>query len=285
MIAVSDRRLRLPSQLARLVLFLSLSVLLMMADHRGQYLEGMRAGLNLLLYPVQLAAAVPVRVGAWLMKLWDGGEAVREDYERLRAEQPSQLARLQRLDTLEVENAHLRELLGAAARVADRATVAELLEVSTEPFTRKLVLAKGSHHGLYLGQPLIDANGIMGQVTEVNLITSRATLITDPGHAIPVQSRRNGLRAIVFGTGSQDQLAVRYLTALADIQEGDLLVSSGLGGTFPPGYPVARVSRIVNDPNESFLDIRARPVAQLGHSKEVLLIWPGDKQRPAKARP
>jgi len=276
---VAGRRLGVSSQLARLTLFVVLSLALMVADHRSQYLESIRAGLNVVFYPIQIAAAVPVRIGIRVLEWLRGDRELRVELERLHAEQPLIAARLQRLESLEAENAHLRDLLGAAKRVADRAVVAELLEVSSEPFTRKLVLARGSGDDLYVGQPLIDADGVVGQVTEVNLLTSRATLITDPGHAIPVLNERNGLRAIAFGTGSQDEVSVRYLNALADIVEGDLLLSSGMGGVFPAGYPVARVTRIVNDPNEAFLDIRARPVAHIGHHKEVMLIWPGVRSR------
>ncbi|OGI49715.1 MAG: rod shape-determining protein MreC, partial [Candidatus Muproteobacteria bacterium RIFCSPHIGHO2_01_60_12] len=153
---------------------------------------------------------------------------------------------------------------------------AELVEVSSEPFTRKVVVAKGSQDGVYVGQSVIDAHGVMGQVTQVAGHVSRVTLITDAGHAIPVLNNRSGLRALVFGTGNPDTVKVPYLTANADIKEGDLLVSSGMGGTFPPGYPVARVVKIVNDPNEAFLAITAKPAAQLNHGKQVLLIWRGN---------
>jgi rod shape-determining protein MreC len=269
---------RAPSNLVRLILFALLSVGLMMLDHRGQHLDKIRSGLNVALYPLQAVASVPTRTGAWLIEFFRGDQALREEHGMLRAEYPLLLAKLQKYEAIETENAHLRKLLSAAARVAERALAAELLEVGPEPFTRKLVIAKGGRHDVFLGQPVIDAFGIMGQITEVNLHTSRVTLITDPSHAIPVQVNRSGLRAMVFGTG-QDTVAVRYLTALADIQEGDLLVSSGIGGGFPAGYPVARVSRIGSDPNEAFLKVEAKPVAQLGHNKEALLIWPGDAAR------
>jgi rod shape-determining protein MreC len=142
------------------------------------------------------------------------------------------------------------------------------------------VLDKGTGQGLYNGQPVIDAYGVMGQVIEAGPLTSRAMLITDPAHAIPVQVTRNGLRTIVFGTGQADRVAVRYLTSISDIKVGDLLVTSGMGGTFPANYPVAQVVRIVNNPNESFLDIEAQPVARLNHNREALLIWPGSKLVP-----
>ena len=264
-----------PSKLVRLIFFVLLSVGLMMLDHNGRHIDKIRAGLNLALYPLQAVAAVPARAGAWLIELFRSDRVLREEFERLRAEYPLLLAKLQKYEALEAENAQLLKLLGASERVAERVLAAELLEIGSEPKTRKLLIAKGSQHGVFLGQPVIDAYGIMGQITEVNLYTSRVTLITDPSHSIPVQVKRGGLRAIVFGTGG-DMVAVRFLTTLADIQEGDLLVSSGIGGGFPAGYPVARVFRIGSDPNEASLEVEAKPVAQLSHNKEVLLIWPGE---------
>lgn len=267
---------RTPSKLVRLIFFVLLSAGLMMLDHQGRHLDKLRAALNLALYPIQAVAAVPTRAGAWLAGVFRSDRALREEHERLSAEYPLLLAKLQKYEAIETENAQLRKLLNASERVAERALAAELLEVGSEPYTRKLLIAKGGQHGVFLGQPAIDAYGIVGQITEVNLYTSRVTLITDPSHAIPVQVNRSGLRAMVFGTG-RDMVAVRYLTALADIQEGDLLVSSGIGGGFPAGYPVARVFRIGSDPNEAFLEIEAKPVAQLNHNKEVLIIWPGER--------
>jgi rod shape-determining protein MreC len=149
-----------------------------------------------------------------------------------------------------------------------------------------VIIAKGEKDGLYTGQPVIDAYGIRGQVSEVGVLQSTAILITDPSHAIPVQVKRNGLLAIAFGTGAPDAISIRYLTASSDIKPGDLLVSSGIGGGFPFGYPVAKVKKIVNDPNESFLDITATPVAQLSHNREVLLIWPAKSAlSPAAKKP
>jgi rod shape-determining protein MreC len=219
-------------------------------------------------------AALPVRLSAWTTELFVSERTLREQNAALRKERLLSQAQLQKLEALEAENKRLRDLLGSAARVADRAVVAELVEVSLDPFTRRIVVAKGKRDGVYLGQPVIDAFGIVGQVTEVGLFTSKSTLITDPGHAIPVIVNRNGLRAVVFGSGAPDRVNVPFLTASADIKEGDLLVSSGMGGRFPPGYPVAEVVRITKDPNEAFLEISAKPTARLNYGKEVLLIWP-----------
>ena len=248
----------------------------MMLDHRGHHLEKIRAGLNALAYPIQLIAATPAYVGHGVADFFTTRGTLREDNDKLQAERQALLAKLQQFDALAQENQRLRQMLVSAALVADKAIAAELIEVSAEPFTRKVVIAKGSQDGVYVGQSVIDAHGIMGQVTQVAGHVSRVTLITDAGHAIPVLNNRSGLRALVFGTGNPDTVKVPYLTANTDIQEGDLLVSSGMGGTFPPGYPVARVMKIVNDPNESFLAITAKPAAQLNHGKQVLLIWRGN---------
>ena len=275
MINVFGRSIGAPSNLTRLILLSILSAALMILDHRGHHLEKIRAGLNTLAYPILLIAATPAYVSDSLADFFTTRGTLRADNEKLLAERQMLLAKLQRFEALDEENNRLRRMLDSAAQVADKALAAELVEVSSEPFTRKIVVAKGSQDGVYVGQSVIDANGIMGQVTQVAGHVSRVTLITDAGHAIPVLDNRSGLRMLVFGTGEQDSLKIPYLTASSDIKEGDLLVSSGMGGTFPPDYPVAQVTKIVNDPNESFLFITAKPAAHLNHGKQVLLIWRG----------
>jgi rod shape-determining protein MreC len=276
MITVFGRSLGAPSHLTRFILLSAFSVALMILDHRGHHLEKIRAGLSTLAYPIQFIAATPAYMGRHVADFFTTRGTLREDNEKLLAERQLLRARLQQFEALEEENQRLRQMLVSAAQVADKVIAAELVEVSAEPFTRKVVVAKGSREGVYVGQAVIDAHGIMGQVTQVAAVVSRVTLITDAGHAIPVLNNRSGLRALVFGTGNPDTVKVPYLTAITDIKEGDLLVSSGMGGTFPPGYPVARVVKIVNDPNESFLSITAKPTAQLNHGKQVLLIWRGN---------
>jgi rod shape-determining protein MreC len=280
MFQIAGIQLRAPSNLTRFLLLAVLSVSLMLLDARAHHLQHIRAGLTVLLSPIQVIAAVPVRLGGAVMDFFRGDQPLHEELARLHTEQPLLLARMQRYEALEAENAHLRALLGTSALVADKAVAAELREVASEPFRRTLIIAKGEKDGLYVGQPVIDAYGIRGQVSEVGILQSKAILITDPGHAIPVQVNRNGLRAIAFGTGAPDSVSIRYLTASADIKEGDLLISSGIGGSFPYGYPVARIKQVINNPNEAFLDIIATPVALLGHDKEVLLIWPSQKVLP-----
>lgn len=284
MLQISGWQIRVPSNLTRFVLLALLSVSLMLLDARGHHLQKIRDGLTVLFVPIQIIAAIPVRVGGAVIDFFHGDETLRTELGRLHDEQPILLARLQKYEAIEAENAHLRQLLGTSALVAERAVVAELLEVASEPFRRTVIIAKGEKDGLYAGQPVIDAYGIRGQVSEVGVLQSTAILITDPSHAIPVQVKRNGLLAIAFGTGAPDAVSIRYLTASSDIKPGDLLVSSGIGGGFPFGYPVAKVKKIVNDPNESFLDISATPVAQLSHNREVLLIWPAKSALPVATK-
>ncbi len=266
---------RAPSNAARFLFFVLVSIAVMVIDYRTQYFKPARSAMALAVYPIQLVAALPERVGSAFVNLFVSEDSLRTRNKKLHAQQLMLLARLQKFDALESENRRLRELLGAAEKVADRALMAELVEVSLEPFTQKIMINKGETQNLYIGQPIIDAYGIMGQITELTPVTAVATLITDPSHAVPVQVKRNGLRAILFGTGSQSELDLPHLTPISDIREGDLLVTSGMGGRFPVGYPVARVGRIVSDPNESFLTISAEPIARLDHSTEVLVIWPG----------
>lgn len=274
MITFSGWTLKPPSVLSRLIVLMAISGAMMLMDHRGQQLERIRSGLNLVIYPIQLIAAFPLRVGSGVWEFFRGKTNLQDNYARAVEENRALGAKLLRFNALEAENEHLRGLLAASRRIADRATVADILELSPEPFTRKLVLAKGKGDSVYVGQPVIDAYGIVGQITDVGAVTSTVTLITDPSHAIPVQVVRNGLRAIVFGNGAQDYAEVPHLTAVADIKEGDELVTSGMGGVFPAGYPVARVLRVVSNPNESFLKITVRPSARLDHNREVMLIWP-----------
>jgi rod shape-determining protein MreC len=283
MINVFGRALRPPTQLTRLVLVAAVSTLMMFLDHRGHHLEQIRSALTVLTYPIHVIANVPARTLAAIGDFFTGEHTLRSEVEDLQNERAALLARLQQFDALEAENARLREMVGSAARVADRALAAELLEVSAEPFSRNIMISRGTRDGAYVGQPVIDAYGIMGQITQTMDHMSRVTLITDPGHAIPVLVNRSGLRALVFGTGAQDTVNVPYLTASADVKQGDVLVSSGMGGTFPPGYPVAQITKIVSDPDEAFLEITAKPMAHLNHSKQVLLIWPGQREATAAA--
>ncbi len=243
-------------------------------DHRQHHLESIRGGISLLLSPLHYLVNLPVQIGEWAGETLATREALQEENTRLRSEHLSINARLQRLAALEEENARLRALLKSAPKVAEKLLIAELLSVDFDPFTRQVMVNKGSSHGLYEGQPLLDAHGIMGQLVHLSPVNATAMLITDPSHAIPVQFNRSGLRAVALGTGAAERLEIPHIPNNADIQVGDLLVASGLGGRFPAGYPVARVIHFEPDPTQPYAEVVAEPSAHLERSREVLMVWP-----------
>ena len=245
----------------------------MVVDHRQHHLETIRATLSLFIYPLQYAVNIPVSAANWAGEHMSTRQTLLEENAKLRMQQKLLMARLQKLSALNVENIRLRELLQSSKKVSENVLIGELLEVDLEPFTRKIVLNKGSIDNIYMGQPLLDAEGVMGQVIHVGPLSSTAMLITDPNHAIPVHVNRNGLRAIALGTGAPDILDIPYLPNSADIEEGDLLTSSGLGGRFPRDYPVAQVITVVKDPSKPYAVVKAKPTARLETSREVLLVW------------
>ena len=199
---------------------------------------------------------------------------LERENRRLKSERLLIDAELQQVTALEAENARLRELLGARQRVSTEVRVAEIMAVDANPYRHTLVIDIGTADGAYDGQALIDADGVVGQVIEPGLKTSQAVLISDPGHAIPVEVNRNGLRTIAFGTGEIDVLDLPYLPNNADIETGDRLVTSGLGGKFPPGYPVAIVESVTRIPQEPFAVVKATPSATLNQVREIMLVEP-----------
>lgn len=180
---------------------------------------------------------------------------------------------MQRYDALELENQRLTRLLDSSRRFTEQVLLTEIVELGLEPFNQKIVISRGVEAGVYLGQPVIASEGVLGQISETGLGRSVVTLITDPTHGLPVQVQRNGLRTIIQGTGKTDRVEVSYLTSQADIQRGDLLVTSGMGGRFPVGYKVAEVTDIVEDANEPFLKITAITTAKVGFARQALLLW------------
>ena len=251
-----------------------LCVLLMVLDHRFHYLKEVRAVVSVVVYPVQALVDLPVTAGEWMGESFATRESLMAEVTTLKTQQLLYDVRLQKMAALESENMRLRQLLDSSFKVAERVLIAELLAVDMEPFSSEIVINKGSGDGLYPGQPMLDAQGVMGQITRVGPLTSTAMLISDPNHAIPVAVNRNGLRAIAIGTGNPEELDIPHFPNNADIQVGDLLVSSGLGGRFPKGYPVATIDAIDIDPGQPFARVSATPAADLQRSREVLLVWP-----------
>lgn len=246
----------------------------MTVDHRQHHLENIRAGIGVVLYPLHYLTNLPWSSGRWLAEGISTRQQLQEENASLRAQQLLLKARLQKFDALMAENIRLRKLLDTSFNIGERMLIAELLAIDLEPFTRQIVISKGSRFGVYAGQPILDSDGIMGQVVQVTPLTSTAMLITDPSHAIPVAVNRNGLRAIALGTGVANVLEIPHILKNADIKVGDLLVTSGLAGRFPSGYPVGKVISVKDDPNQPFATVIAEPTAQLERSREVLLIWP-----------
>lgn len=198
---------------------------------------------------------------------------LRDRNEALRRENLVLNARLQQLLALESENMRLRDLLGSSFRIGERVLIAEILAVDLDPGHQQVVINKGSSSGVFVGQPVLDANAVMGQVVRTNPFSSTVLLITDSDHALPVELNRNGLRTIARGTGVGQDLELLYIPKNADVRIGDLLVTSGMGGRFPRGYPVARVTAVRHDPNDPFTVVTAEPTARLDRSREVLLVW------------
>lgn len=249
---------------------------LIVADLRFNSLQTTRSLLDTAAAPIYWIADLPSRLVNW------GDTHVRtraqllEDNDRLQRENLVLQGRSQQMASLQAENVRLRALLNSTALLRDDVLVAELIGVSPDPVRHQLVLNKGERDGVFVGQPLIDADGLLGQIVEVGSINSRALLITDATHSIPVQVNRNGVRAIAEGTGSLSALEIHHVSATIDIQEGDLLVTSGLGGRFPVGYPVAVISEIERNPGQAFARIIARPSAALDRSRHVLLVFTTD---------
>lgn len=249
------------------------------ADLRFNSLDGARSLLNNLATPIYWVADIPARVADWGGDNIQSRSALLEENEKLGRENLLLSGRSQQMAALSAENARLRALLNSTALLRNDVLVAELIGISPDPVRHQMILNKGAGDGVYVGQPLIDERGLLGQVVEVSELSSRVLLITDATHSIPVQVNRNGVRAIAEGTGVLGSLEIHHVAATTDIEEGDLLVSSGLGGRFPVGYPVALVSKLSRDPGQAFATIEASPVAALDRSRHVLLVFTAKSNR------
>lgn len=257
----------------RLLLLAGLSILLLVIDHRDNHLDTARKAIGATVYPLRVIVDAPVSLWRWTQDTTASRNQLQIENSRLNIERLLTKARLQRYSALEAENARLRAMLEARTQVRDQVRVAEIMSASSNPFRHVLVVDKGTRDGVYNGQTLVDANGVVGQIIEAGILSSQSILISDPDHALPVEVNRNGLRTIAVGTGDYEQLDLPFLPNNADIQLGDLLVTSGLGGAFPAGYPVAIIDSITRIPQEPFAVVTAKPAAALNQIREVMLIW------------
>lgn len=267
----------------RLLLLAGLSVLLLVIDHRDNHLDTVRKAIGATVYPLRVIVDAPVSLWRWSQETTASRNQLQIENSRLNTERLLTKARLQRYSALEAENARLRAMLEARAQVRDQVRVAEIMSASSNPFRHVLVVDKGTRDGVYNGQTLVDANGVVGQIIEAGILSSQSILISDPDHALPVEVNRNGLRTIAVGTGDYEQLDLPFLPNNADIQPGDLLVTSGLGGAFPAGYPVAIIDSVTRIPQEPFAVVTAKPAAALNQIREVMLIWSSVETAPDAA--
>ena len=256
----------------RLIVYLALSVALMVLDHRGNYLETLRRGGSALIEPIYRLAALPAVLARAARSAVVSQDSLVSENRDLREQLLLAQVRLNRLDTLVAQNARLKSLLDAQKNLGLTVQFARLIDVDLDPFRHRIVLNVGAHQGITVGQPVIDAHGVMGQIVEVLPNTAVAMLITDPTHAIPVVIERTGLRTIAVGSGAIDRLELPNIPISADVKIGDMLLTSGLGGRFPAGFPVGEIHSVSPDQSGMFTAAVARPAAALDRSGEVLLL-------------
>jgi len=253
---------------------LLVSAALIIADTRSDQLTHFRSAIATGLAPVYWLGNVPYQFGKWVSGLLVSRDDLQQENEDLRARLLILERRALKYAALAAENNELRRLMNSSEALDDRVIVAEVVGVSPDPYSHEIIINKGIRDGVTPGQAILDAHGLMGQVVRVNQLTASVLLLSDSSHAVPVEVVRNGLRAILLGTGNPAVLELVHVPDTEDIREGDLLVSSGMGGRFPRGYPVAEVSRVIHEPGEPFMSIRATPKAELNKSRLVLVVFP-----------
>jgi rod shape-determining protein MreC len=257
----------------RLIVLGAMAAGLMVADHRQHHLSAIRDGIASLAYPIQWAVSAPVKAWDSMRESFATKTRVEAENVKLAADNLVLRLKLLRFESLEQENRRLRAVREASPRAVQRSLVAEIVRVDLDPFRQRVLVNKGTREGVFRGQAAIDAAGIFGQVTRAGPFSAELILISDPESAIPVQVNRTGARSIALGTGRSGLLSLPYLPQNADVIVGDLLVSSGLGGVYPPGYPVGKVTAVTRDPGQPLLAIEAAPLAGLDRDPEILLVW------------
>ncbi|MGH8211434.1 MAG: rod shape-determining protein MreC, partial [Steroidobacteraceae bacterium] len=269
----SRSQARGPSAGFRFTLYAILSIVVMFLDQRHGWMEQARYILQAATYPIELAVSSPSSVWGWLRESFETRDALRAENQRLRTQQRELELRSLRYEALARENGELRGLRDSLPPVAERWLTAEIVNIELNSLRQRVLVNRGTVNGVFKAQAVLDDKGVIGQTTHVGPFSAEVILITDPEHAIPVQIERTGLRTIAVGAGDTVSLALPYLPATADIKKGDLLVTSGLGGVFPAGYPVARVAEVHRDAVQPLAQVRATPFASLDTDREVVLVW------------
>jgi len=281
-----------PTPLARLVIFSALSLAFLVADARFNYLTALRHVASVIIYPLQRIAGAPSSIARRIGDFFVAHGSLREDNARLTRENFEYGVLLQELKALQAENAQLRNLLAVRERVPFDLISAEVLYVARDPFSRKVIIDRGIQHDVRPGQPVVDNRGVIGQVTRAYPWLAEVTLVTDKGQFVPVQNLRNGLRAVLGGTGNDGALELRFIPINADYQNGDELVTSGIDGIYPPGLPVAKVTNVERGAEELFAYITCMPLGGVASHAQVLVVSthselpprPTDEQKPARTK-
>ncbi|MGZ8908467.1 MAG: rod shape-determining protein MreC [Methylococcaceae bacterium] len=274
-----------PSLNTRLLLAVIASIALLVTEHRNHQLDLLRTTLSFFIDPLKYLVDLPTVMVEHAAESVSSYTTLKKENQRLRDEQLIQQTRLLKLEALEKENIRLRALLENSFKLGEQVLIAELLSVNMAPYEHIVVVNKGTRFGVHPQQPVLDANGVVGQVFRALPLSSEIMLITDPNHAIPVQVNRNGLLTIAVGSGQLNRLVLPFLPGNADIRPGDLLITSGLGGTFPQGYPVAVVDEFTSQPNKAFAKITATPKAHLDRNRELMIVWSDSNPVPLIYKP
>ena len=261
-----------PTPLVRLLLFSTLSLALLVTDARLKYLDTLRQVASVIIYPLQRIASAPASIFHRASEFFVTNTSLRAENARLTQDNLKNGSQLQQLNALQTENEHLRKLLSARSRMSARTTLAEILYAARDPFSRKIVINQGSQNDVQAGQPVVDGVGVIGQVTRVYPWLAEVTLITDKGHLVPVLNTRNGLRAVLSGTGNDGALELKFVPLNADFENGDELVTSGIDGVYPPGLPVAQVANVERNAAFLFARIICKPLAGVTHHTQVLVV-------------
>ena len=269
-----------PTLHTRFVFFCLVSLILIIADGRFHYLEGMRLSVSVALYPLQRLTDIPGWALGRAVEFFVTQAQLRQENEFLRQQNLINSASLQTLGTLEAENKHLRGLLSLRDRVPRRTIPAQVQRMHPDPFSRRAVIDRGVQDGIKAGLAVVDAIGLIGQVTRVYPWQSEVTLITDKDQAIPIQVQRSGLRGVLFGIGYDGALELRYMPVSADVQNGDTLVTSGIDGTYPSGLPVAKVTNVERNAALSFARINCTPLTSVHGALQIMVVETDEKPSP-----
>lgn len=261
-----------PSPVVRLVFFSLLSLLLLFIDSRLQYLESARSALSTLIYPLQRLTAVPPMLWHQADEFFTTQNRLARENGEFRAQHAADAAQTAQMQGLLAENTHLRAMLEMRQRLDLPMQTAEVLYAERDPSRHKLLVNLGAQSKVQNGQAVLDDAGVVGQVTRVHPLLSEVTLITDKDHEVPVQVLRTGLRVIVFGSGDANEMELRYTPVAADVQDGDLLVTSGIDGTYPPGLPVAKISHVERDPAYPFARVQCAPVTGVNNHHWLFIL-------------